>query len=486
MMHLIIGCGYVGERVADLLHAQGTEVLAVTHSPESASRLSSRKPYSVRACDVSSLSDVQALAADLASPPAGIIHCASSSRGGAEAYRQVHLHGCTNLCTAFPSSRLLFTSSTSVYPQTDGSVVTEESPATPDRETSRLLRETEDLVLSSASGTVARLAGIYGPSRSFVLKNFLEGTATIEGNDGEGRCLNQIHREDAARALVHLSTGAFSGIFNVVDDSPMTQRACYTALSWRFEKPLPPTTAPDTGRKRAWTHKQVSNAKLRNTGFTCRYPSYLDALSQDPDLVLSILAQLDTTTKETDSAQTNAPRRGFNVVLVGLMGSGKSTVGRMVAHSLGFGFADTDHLISDAAGYTIPEIFASEGEEGFRIRETAALRSLMDREGMVIATGGGIVTRPENLPLLKRLGFVVWLHADPLILYRRTSHSHDRPLLRNEDPAGTLKRLHEARSPLYEEASDLKISTDDFSPQDVAYGVAETARVHFSQAPPRV
>ena len=480
MMHLIIGCGYIGERVADLLHEAGHEVAGVTHSLESAQRLASAKPYAVLACNVSALEEVRSLSEKLGTTPACIIHCASSSRGGAETYRQVHLTGCGNLRATFPGARILFTSSTSVYPQTDGSVVTEESDATPDRATSRVLRETEDLVLA-AGGTVARLAGIYGPSRSFVLKSFLEGTASIEGNDGDGRCLNQIHREDAARALVHLATKALPGIFNVTDDAPMTQRECFTELSWRFDKPMPPVTEPNTNRKRAWTHKRVSNAKLRGTGFACLYPSYLDALAQDPELVISILAQVNA--GENAKADKNGSR-GVNVVLVGLMGSGKSTVGRMVAQSLGFGFADTDHLISDAAGQTIPEIFAAEGEEGFRVRETAALRSLVGRDGMVIATGGGIVTRPENLALLKQLGFVVWLNADPNVLHRRTAHSHDRPLLKNPDPAGTLRRLHEGRSPLYEKASDMKINTDDFSPQDVAYGVAETARVHFSKAKP--
>lgn len=477
MRYLVIGCGYIGERVADLLHEAGHDMAGVTHSPESAQRLTEAKPYPVHACDVSQAAEVQALAEKLGASPAWVIHCASSSRGGAETYRQVHLEGCSNLRASFPQAKLLFTSSTSVYPQTDGSVVTEESDATPDRETSQIVRATEALVLASG-GTVARLAGIYGPSRSFVLKSYLEGTATIEGNEGNGRYLNQIHREDAARALVHLTTSAPSGIYNVTDDTPVTQRECFTALSWRFQKLMPPVSEPNTQRKRAWTHKRVSNAKLRGTGFTLKYPSYEQALAGDPELVPSILAQVGANGGAPTSAN-NA--RGCNVILVGLMGSGKSTVGRMVAQSLGFAFADTDHLIIDAAGRTIPEIFATEGEDGFRMRETAALRSLIGRDGLVIATGGGIVTRPENVPLLKQLGFVVWLSADPNVLHRRTAHSHDRPLLKNPDPAGTLRKLHDSRSPLYEQASDMRINTDDFSPQDVAYGVAETARVHFSQ-----
>lgn len=480
MKVLIIGCGYIGERVADLLHAAGHAVVGVTHSRESAERLSAGKPYDVLACDITSSDEVRALSGKIQAAPEVILHCASSSRGGAETYRRVYLEGCQHLVAAFPASHLAFTSSTSVYPQTDGSLVTEESDASPDRETSRLLRETEDLVLARG-GLVTRLAGIYGPSRSFVLKSFLEGTASIEGNDGDGRCLNQIHREDAARALVHLITSGQQGVFNVVDSTPMTQRECFLALSWRFEKPVPEATPPNTQRKRAWTHKRVSNAKLLATGFTFQYPGYLDALAHDPDLVLSILAQVNASTPPTPQPE---PPRAMNVILIGLMGSGKSTVGRMVAHSLGFGFADTDHLIIDTAGHSIPEIFAKEGEEGFRVRETAALHSLLGKQGLVIATGGGIVTRPENLPLLKQLGFVVWLNADPNILYQRTSHSNDRPLLKNEDPAGTLRRLYDGRSPLYERASDVRITTDDLCPQDVAYGVSETARVHFSQHHP--
>lgn len=292
-MILIIGCGYIGERVADLLHEKGHEVVGVTHSLDSAAHLSQIKPYPVLACDVSNDSGVRQLAAKLRATPRTILHCASSNRGGAEMYRKVYLEGCANLHRHFPGSRILFTSSSSVYPQTDGSFVTEDSDASPDRETSRLLRAAEDFVLAHG-GTVARLAGIYGPGRSFVLKNFLEGTATIEGNDGDGRFLNQIHREDAASALVHLLTGSHEGIFNVVDDVPMTQRDCFAELARRFHKPTPPITEPDTQRKRAWTHKRVSNAKLRATGWDSSFPSYFDALDRDLELVPSILAQVST------------------------------------------------------------------------------------------------------------------------------------------------------------------------------------------------
>jgi shikimate kinase/nucleoside-diphosphate-sugar epimerase len=473
MKVLVVGCGYVGARAADLLHAEGHEVTGLTHTEDSARRLAAVKPYAVRAADVADATSLRALATE----PATVIHCASSNRGGAEMYRKVYLDGCRNLAAAFPDARLLFCSSTSVYPQADGSWITEADDATPERETSRVLRAAEDLVLQRG-GCVARLAGIYGPGRSFLLKNFLEGTAAIEGNEGEGRWLNQIHREDAAAALLHLAEGARAGVFNVADNQPLTQRKCYERLAARFQRPLPPATPPNTGRKRAWTSKRISNAKLRATGWTPQFPDYLAALEHDADLVPSILAQVAGAV-HTDPMGEKTPG-ATNIVLIGLMGSGKTTVGRIAAHILGFDFVDTDHLIVTGAGKSIPEIFATEGEEGFRRRETAALKSLAGRTRFVIATGGGIVTRPENLPVLRQLGFVVWLNAEIETLRRRTAHSHDRPLLQGVDPLVKLHALHETRAPLYQGVCDLKISTDELSLDDAAYGLAESARVHFN------
>lgn len=467
MKVLVIGCGYVGERVADLLHEAGHDVTGVTHSGESAARLAAAKPYDIRACDVGDVSALRALGVH----PAAVIHCASSNRGGAEIYRKVYLDGCRNLAAVYPDAVLIFSSSTSVYPQTDGGWVTEESDATPERETGRILRESEDFVLGRG-GCVARLAGIYGPERSFVLKNFLIGKAAIEGNDNEGRWLNQIHREDAARALVHLALGGHRGIFNVTDNSPHTQRACFERLAARFGGAMPTVVPPDATRKRAWTSKRVSNSKLRATGWSPLFEDYFAGLENDPALVPSIMAQV----AKADAAVA----RPMNIVLIGLMGSGKSAVGRLVAQSLGFVFVDTDQLVVSSAGKTIPDIFAAEGEAGFRGRESAALNSLMGRQRHVIATGGGIVTRPENLLLLKQLGFVVWLNAGIETLRRRTSRSHDRPLLRTADPAAILRELLAARAPHYEMASDLKINTDDLSLEDAAYGLAESAKVHFN------
>lgn len=474
MKVLVIGCGFVGERTADLLRAAGHEVVGVTHSVSSAERLAAVKPWRVAACDISDAAAVQTLAESC--QPDALIHCASSGKGGAEMYEAVYVNGMRNLMQAFPKAFPLFTSSTSVYPQTNGSEVSEASPAEPDKETGRLLMVAEQIALDHG-GAVARLAGIYGPGRSFVLKNLLEGKSGIEVNEEapDGRLLNQIHADDAAAALAHLLEHWHPGIFNVVDDVQMTQRACLENLAHLFSLPVPAEKAPDPGRKRGWTHKRVSNAKLRATGWQPRYPGYFDALRDDPELASSILRLV------MEGGETPLPR-AENIVLIGLMGSGKSTVGRMVAQMLGFQFVDTDHLITDLAGCSIPDIFAREGEAGFRLRESAVLRSLLGRRHCVIATGGGIVTQARNRPLLRHLGFITWLEADPKLLARRTASNNDRPLLRGEEPPlQKLERLLTERKPLYKELADLRIQTDELSQQESAYGVAESARIFFAQ-----
>lgn len=475
MKVLVAGCGFVGERVADQLHAAGHEVVGLTHSPESAARLAAVKPWPVEACDISSRDSVAALAAKPGVQGIdALVHCASSGRGGAEMYQSVYVNGMRHLVEAFPHAFALHTSSTSVYPQINGETVDETSFADPDRDTGRLLREAENIALA-ASGAVARLAGIYGPGRSFVLKNLLEGKAAIEGNHGQGRMLNQIHADDAASALAHIVTRRASGIFNVVDDAQMTQRQCLERLCMTFGVKLPPEREPDPDRKRGWSHKRVSNTKLHSAGWKPCYPSYFDALRDDPDLASSILNLVHS------ANEAPLPRQP-NILLIGLMGSGKTTVGRIVAQMIGFQFVDTDAMIVEAAGKTIPEIFAAEGEAGFRMRESAALRSLLGKRGCVIATGGGIITQPRNLPVLRHLGYIVWLDADPERLARRTALNTNRPLLAGEeDPKAKLERLLAERKPLYKSLADLRIQTAELTPQETAYGVMESARVFFAK-----
>ena len=274
---LVVGCGFVGEATADLFHARGWEVFGWTHSAESAARLSAEKPYRVSAHDITVAESVNVAARELQA--SGLIDvlvdCVSSGRGGGvEQYRRVYLDGARHLSAAVWAARFVYTGSTSVYAQLDGGWVDEESPAVPDRETGRVLRETEAVVLAAPGGIVARLAGIYGSGRSVLLKKFLEGDAVVEG-DG-GRWLNQIHREDAAAALFRLAQAdAFPGIYNVADGTPLTQRELYRGLAERFGREMPPSGPEDRNRKRGWTSKRVSNAKVKALGWEPRYPSFL-------------------------------------------------------------------------------------------------------------------------------------------------------------------------------------------------------------------
>ena len=278
MKLLLLGHGYLGQAISREFLAVGWDVTAISRHCDSSNPQSAiRNPQLLELpCDITSPSEVAALSTRTP-PPDLLLHCASSGRGGPDAYRSVYLEGCRNLLHTFPESPLLFTSSTSVYAQTDGSEVSEASPAEPDRETGKILRETEDLVLAHG-GLVARLAGIYGPGRSVILEKFLSGEAIIE-EDGQ-RFLNQIHRDDAARALHRLASQISnfkSQIYNVSDSRPLTQLECYTGLANLFDRPLPPPGPRDLNRKRGWTHKRVSNAKLRATGWQPEFPSFLDA-----------------------------------------------------------------------------------------------------------------------------------------------------------------------------------------------------------------
>ena len=265
------GCGFLGDAAAGLFFKAGWSVLGLCASEESAGRLAGR-PYAVKAVDISRpfLAPPDWLHPDL------VIHCASSGKGGAEAYRAVYRDGLTHLLRAFQPERVVFTGSTSVYSQADGGWVTEESPAEPDRETGRILLEAEGIALA-AGGIVARLAGIYGPGRSVLLRKFLDGTALLEA--GGHRWINQIHRDDAATALLHLAERAdASEIYNVCDDTPCTQAQVYEWIADFCQRELPPSGPADMNRKRGWTSKRVSNAKLRATVWQPVYPNYREAL----------------------------------------------------------------------------------------------------------------------------------------------------------------------------------------------------------------
>ncbi|WP_111642683.1 shikimate kinase AroK [Marinimicrobium alkaliphilum] len=165
-----------------------------------------------------------------------------------------------------------------------------------------------------------------------------------------------------------------------------------------------------------------------------------------------------------------------NVILVGPMGAGKSTIGRLLSAELDYPFRDSDRVIEERTGADIPWIFDVEGEEGFRDRETNILAELIEADGLVIATGGGIVQRAQNRELMHRGGLVCYLTASIDQLVERTAKDKKRPLLQVPDPRAKIRELIETRDPLYREVADLVVSTEKRSPRAVAQEIAERVR----------
>ena len=170
-----------------------------------------------------------------------------------------------------------------------------------------------------------------------------------------------------------------------------------------------------------------------------------------------------------------------NLILVGPMGAGKSTIGRLLAKELHLPFKDSDKEIEVRTGANIPWIFDKEGEPGFRDRETAMIVELSHENGIVLATGGGAVMRPENRLALRNGGRVVYLHASIEQQVARTSRDRNRPLLRNANPEKILRDLLAIRDPLYREIADLVVETDERPPRMVVLDILE----RLAQLPPR-
>ncbi len=272
---LIAGCGYVGEAAADLFYERDWEVEGWTASAQSAEGLST-KPYRIRAVDIANVAAVSAGHHEFDV----VLQCASSRGGDAEKYRRVYLEGARNLIQAVPTAALLFTSSTSVYAQNQGDVVDENSPANPVHEKGQILREAEELVLAHR-GIVARLGGIYGPGRSFLLRKFLAREAVLDYLDDH--FINQAHRDDIVSALFHLAerrAGLGGQVYNVVEDQPIVAREVYEWLSSHLHRPLPQKGRAPSSRKRGESNKRVSNKKLRAVGWAPRYPNFGAAMSE--------------------------------------------------------------------------------------------------------------------------------------------------------------------------------------------------------------
>lgn len=167
-----------------------------------------------------------------------------------------------------------------------------------------------------------------------------------------------------------------------------------------------------------------------------------------------------------------------NIILIGFMGCGKSSVGRRLAKLTGHRFIDTDDQVVQAEKRSITRIFASEGEPYFRQKETQILQDLVGVAGIVLSTGGGVVVASENRVLLKKIGIVAWLDADPDILFERASRSGKRPLLKTEDPRGTFDALREARLDAYAEAADFRLDSSGLAHDTVAQHLLDEALRH--------
>lgn len=166
------------------------------------------------------------------------------------------------------------------------------------------------------------------------------------------------------------------------------------------------------------------------------------------------------------------------IALVGMMGAGKSAVGRQIAQRLALPFVDADHEIERAAGCTISEIFAQHGEVHFRDGERRVIARLLDSGPCVLATGGGAFMQPETRALLQEKAVTVWLSADFDVLWERVSRRSHRPLLQTPDPRRTLKDLIEARYPVYAEAQ-VTVPSDRLPKEATAQRVLDTLAVHF-------
>jgi len=162
-----------------------------------------------------------------------------------------------------------------------------------------------------------------------------------------------------------------------------------------------------------------------------------------------------------------------NIFLVGLMGAGKTTIGKLLAKRLKKTFVDTDHELELRTGVKIPLIFELEGEAGFREREAALIRELTQRQDIILATGGGAILREENRVALSQNGIVVYLNAKVEDLWHRTQHDKNRPLLQTADPKAKLTELYAQRDPLYREIADLVVTSGQ---QNVQHAAREVER----------
>ena len=167
---------------------------------------------------------------------------------------------------------------------------------------------------------------------------------------------------------------------------------------------------------------------------------------------------------------------GKSIVLVGMMGAGKSSVGRCLHRRTALALHDTDQIVAANFGMSIPEIFAEHGEKKFREAETEALRRVRTEEQTIIITGGGIVLRNENVEILKRLGVIVWLDGDEETLFARAYRKKNRPLLQTKNPRKSFSEILGARRSLYANIADIRVDTSILTDEEVALAIPAKLR----------
>jgi nucleoside-diphosphate-sugar epimerase len=279
MRVLIAGCGYVGLPLGAALAKLGHEVFGL--------RRSTLANVELRAADIAPLHADITCPETLARLPKDfdwVVNCTASGGGTAEDYRRVYLGGTRNLLAWLapaPPQKFVYTSSSNVHGQNDGSWVTETSPAEPLAETGRVLLETEQVLLGAwwqkhFPAVILRVAGIYGPGRGFYFRSLVRGEARIEG-DGD-RFVNMIHRDDVAGAIrAALERGRPGAIYNVCDDEPVALRELYRWLAEKLHLPMPPSVPADfsASRQRGVTNKRISNRRLRSElGWNPQFPTF--------------------------------------------------------------------------------------------------------------------------------------------------------------------------------------------------------------------
>jgi nucleoside-diphosphate-sugar epimerase len=283
MRVLIVGVGFVGSALGSELWRRGHEVFGLRRTPIS-----------------TDISGVTPLQGDITKPETlttlsgnydWVINCSASGGGTAEEYRRLYVRGNTNLVDwlrTSPPRKFVYTSSTSVYGQNDGSLVTESGPAAPKAETAQALVEAERVLLNAQAKSgfpaiILRVAGIYGPGRGHWLRQFLRGEAKLD--DDGGRFLNMIHVQDVVGVIIAaLEKGAAGSIYNAVDDEPVSQRDLFAWLANYLKKPMPPSvpTTLESERKRGVTNKRIANARLKaELSYEFAYPTFREGFAAE-------------------------------------------------------------------------------------------------------------------------------------------------------------------------------------------------------------